>query len=100
MFGRKPFTEISVPRTDFDGAIEALLPVPSERLSMELDQETRREILVGTGSVALFVALLVWVGTMYSDNGLTETGALAVVGVIVVFVLVMTLVGYWMAQQY
>jgi polyferredoxin len=67
---------------------------------MELDQDTRREILVGTGSVALFIALLVGVGTTYGDNGLTEMGALAVVGVIVVFVLVMTLVGYWMSRQY
>ena len=69
---------------------------------MELDQDTRREILVGTGSVALFIALLVGVGSMYGIDGqdLTETGALAVVGVIIVFVLVMTLVGYWMSRQY
>lgn len=67
---------------------------------MEMDQETRREIIVGVGSVGLFVALLVWVGVTFSNDGLTQTGALAVVGVIVLFVLLMTGVGYWMAQQY
>ncbi|MFC4450845.1 MULTISPECIES: DUF7472 family protein [Halorussus] len=67
---------------------------------MEIDQETRREILVGVVSVGLFVGSLMWVGTTYGDGSLTQTGALAVVGVIVVFVLLMTGVGYWMAQQY
>ncbi|PSP55591.1 hypothetical protein BRC82_04745 [Halobacteriales archaeon QS_1_67_19] len=67
---------------------------------MELDQKTRREILVGVGSVGLFVALLAGVGAAYGNGGLTETGALAVVGVIVFFVVLMTGVGYWLAQQY
>ncbi|WP_128477124.1 DUF7472 family protein [Halorussus pelagicus] len=65
-----------------------------------VDQETRREILVGAGSVGLFIALLVGVGMQYGTNGLTQTGALAVVGVIVVFVLVMSGVGIWMSRQY
>lgn len=67
---------------------------------MAIDQETRREITVGVVSVVLFVALLLGVGVMYGTNGLSQTGALAVVGVIVVFVLLMTGLGYWMAQQY
>ena len=81
------------------GRSEALLPIPSEATAM-IDKETRREILVGVGSVGLFVALLVWVGMTYGNGSLTQTGALAVVGVIVFFVLLMTGVGYWMAQQH
>jgi hypothetical protein len=65
-----------------------------------VDQETRREILVGAGSVAFFIALLVGVGVTYGNGGLTETGALAVVGVIVAFVLLMTGVGIWMSRQH
>jgi hypothetical protein len=65
-----------------------------------VDKETRREILVGVGSVGLFVAVLLWVGATYGDGGLTQTGALAIVAAIVFFVLLMTGVGYWMAQQY
>ncbi|WP_435176894.1 DUF7472 family protein [Halorussus sp. AFM4] len=67
---------------------------------MEIDKETRREILVGVVSVAVFVALLMGVGATYSDDGLTQTGALAVVGVIAAFVVLMSGVGYWMARQY
>ncbi|WP_276279830.1 DUF7472 family protein [Halorussus caseinilyticus] len=67
---------------------------------MEIDQETRREILVGVVSVGVFIALLMWVGATYGDGSLTQTGAIAAVGVIVVFVLLMAGVGYWMAQQY
>ncbi|NHN60331.1 MULTISPECIES: hypothetical protein [Halorussus] len=67
---------------------------------MEIDKETRREILVGVGSVVVFVALLMGVGVTYSDNGLNETGALAVVAVIAAFVVLMSGVGYWMSRQY
>ncbi|WP_135853557.1 DUF7472 family protein [Halorussus salinus] len=65
-----------------------------------VDKETRREILVGAGSVGVFIALLVGVGMTYGNGGLTQTGALAVVGVIVLFVLLMTGVGLWMSRQY
>ncbi|MFC7082191.1 DUF7472 family protein [Halorussus caseinilyticus] len=51
-------------------------------------------------SVGVFIALLMWVGATYGDGSLTQTGAIAAVGVIVVFVLLMAGVGYWMAQQY
>ncbi|WP_135827680.1 DUF7472 family protein [Halorussus halobius] len=67
---------------------------------MDIDQETLREIFVGAASVGLFVALLYWVGLTYGGDALSETGGLAVVGVIVVFVAVMTAVGYWMSRQY
>jgi len=66
---------------------------------MNIEQETLRDIAVSVGAVGLFVALLAFVGTTYGDNGLTETGALAVVGVIVFFVFLMTGIGVWMAYQ-
>lgn len=65
-----------------------------------MDNETRRDIAVSVGAVGLFVALLMGVGMTYGTNGLTQTGALAVVGVIVFFVLLMTVIGYWLANQY
>jgi len=66
---------------------------------MNIEQETLRDIAVSVGAVGLFVALLAFVGTTYGDNGLTETGALGVVGVIVFFVFLMTGIGVWMAYQ-
>ncbi|MFC4550325.1 MULTISPECIES: DUF7472 family protein [Halorussus] len=65
-----------------------------------MDHETRREIAVSTAAVGVFVALLMGVGVTYGNGGLTETGALAVVGVIVLFVLLMTGIGFWMSRQY
>jgi len=67
---------------------------------MDIDSETLREIFLGAASVGLFVALLYWVGVTYGGDALSETGGMAVVGVIVVFVLVMSGVGYWMSRQY
>jgi hypothetical protein len=66
---------------------------------MNIEQETLRDIAVSVGAVGLFVVQLAFVGTTYGDNGLTETGALAVVGVIVFFVFLMTGIGVWMAYQ-
>ncbi|WP_134671040.1 DUF7472 family protein [Halorussus marinus] len=66
---------------------------------MNIEQETLRDIAVSVGAVGLFVALLAFVGTTFGENGLTETGALAVIGVIVFFVLLMTGIGVWMAYQ-
>jgi len=73
--------------------------MPPEASGMNIEQETLRDIAVSVGAVGLFVALLAFVGTTYGDNGLTETGALAVVGVIVFFVFLMTGIGVWMAYQ-
>ncbi|USZ67132.1 hypothetical protein NGM10_10360 [Halorussus salilacus] len=66
---------------------------------MNIERETLRDIAVSVGAVGLFVALLYWVGTNYSNDGLSETGAIAVVAVIVFFVLLMTGIGVWMAYQ-
>lgn len=66
---------------------------------MNVERETLRDIAVSVGAVGVFIALLAWVGTTYSNNGLTETGAIAVVAVIVFFVLLMTGIGVWMAYQ-
>lgn len=66
---------------------------------MNVERETLRDIVVSVGAVGVFIALLTWVGTTYSNDGLTETGAIAVVAVIVFFVLLMTGIGYWMAHQ-
>lgn len=61
---------------------------------MDVERETVVEIAVSVGSVGLFVLLIVSVGVLFgTDGGFTETGALALVGAIVVFVLVMAGVG-------
>ncbi|MEF8856667.1 MAG: hypothetical protein V5A16_04530 [Haloplanus sp.] len=60
---------------------------------MELEEGMVRKIAISVGAVALFVAVVVGVGTTFDDGGLGSTGGLALVGSIVLFILVMAGVG-------
>lgn len=66
---------------------------------MQVERELVIETAVSVFGVGLFIALLVIVGLQFSRDGLTETGAYGVIGAIVVFVLVMTGVGYWLSTR-
>lgn len=67
---------------------------------MDVERETVVEVAVSMVTVGLFVALIVGVGMLYStDGGFTETGALALVGAIVLFVLVMAGVGIGLSRR-
>lgn len=66
---------------------------------MEIDEEMRRKIVTSLGVSALFIAALVGVGATFSDNGLTETGGLALVAVIALFVLVMGGLGVFLSRK-
>ena len=67
---------------------------------MELDRETQLQIAVSTLGVAVFIAAAVYVSSMYTSNGgLSEQGGIAIVGVIGLFVVVMTLAGLWLERQ-
>ncbi len=67
---------------------------------MELDRETVTEIVVSVGGVALFIAALVLVGLTFNDDGFTETGGLALVGLVVGFIVVFTGIGWWLSSRY
>ncbi|WP_458185736.1 DUF7472 family protein [Haladaptatus sp. NG-WS-4] len=73
---------------------------PWETSGMNLEGETLRDIVVSVGSVGLFILATLIVGSQFDSGGLTEQGALALVGVIVGFVLLMTGVGLWLANQH
>lgn len=67
---------------------------------MELDRETQLQIVVSTIGVAFFIAAAVYVSSMYTVNGgLSEQGGIALVGVIGLFVVVMTIAGLWLERQ-
>lgn len=60
-----------------------------------MERETAVEIVVSTGVVALFVAVIVVIGTVFSSGAtLNDQGGIALVVSIVLFVLVMTGIGY------
>ncbi|WP_458208431.1 DUF7472 family protein [Haladaptatus sp. NG-SE-30] len=73
---------------------------PREIPDMNLEGETLRDIVVSVVSVGLFIVATIIVGIQFDNGGLTEQGALALVGVIVGFVVLMTGVGFWLANQH
>lgn len=62
-----------------------------------MERDTAVEIVVSVVAVVLFVVAVVAVGTVYGANGLTDDGALALIGVMFGFVVLMTAVGYFLA---
>ena len=66
---------------------------------MEIEQDTLVEIGVSALGVGLFIGGAVLIGLVFSDGGLAGQGAIALVGLIVVFILVMTMAGYWLSTR-
>lgn len=66
---------------------------------MEIERETVVEAAVSLAGVGSFIVLLVFIGLQFNNRGLTETGGLALIAAIVLFVVVMTVIGYWLAGR-
>ncbi|WP_101295149.1 DUF7472 family protein [Halegenticoccus soli] len=64
---------------------------------MALEEEALREIVVSVVAVSFFIALILGIGATFG-TGLGQAGGLALVGSIVLFVLVMALVGFFLAR--
>lgn len=60
---------------------------------MELSRDAVVEIIASFVAVIAFVALILVIGTNYGGKALSEQGALALVGSIFAFVVLMALVG-------
>ncbi len=66
---------------------------------MEIDAELRRQIAVSVAAASVFLAGLVGIGTVFGGSaGLGETGAIALVALLVAFVLLMALVGAFLMR--
>ncbi len=66
---------------------------------MEIDAELRRKIVVSLSAAAVFVAGLVGIGVTFGGSSeLPETGAIALVALLVAFVLLMALVGAYLIR--
>lgn len=67
---------------------------------MEIERETLVEIVVSVGAVGLFVAAIITIGVTFGEEGhLDEAGGLALVGAIALFIVLMTVVGYWFSGR-
>jgi hypothetical protein len=78
---------------------EALLNQPAKSRHMATERETVVEIAVSVVSVGLFIAVIVGIGSTYNSDGLTNAGALALIGAIAGFVVLMSLVAYFLAGR-
>lgn len=66
---------------------------------MDIDRQVLFQLGVGGGTTILFVAAVVFVGMQSGTRGLTEQGALTLVGVIVAFVVVLAALGLATSEQ-
>ncbi|WP_281195051.1 hypothetical protein [Halorubrum sp. F4] len=66
---------------------------------MEIDAELRRQITVSLLAAAVFVAGLVAIGVTFDGSSLPESGAIALVGLLTGFVLLMALVGAYLIRS-
>lgn len=66
---------------------------------MQLEQETLLEIGVSVVAVVLFVAAVMVVGATNGGDQLTSHGATLVVGTVVAFIVLMTLVGVFLDRR-
>jgi hypothetical protein len=53
--------------------------------------------LVGVGTLA---AIILWIGSAYTDGGLTDQGGIALVGAIAFFVIFMSVIGLGLSRRY
>ena len=66
---------------------------------MDIDEDMRPKIALSMGAVALLVAVFLAIGVMFGDSGLSSTGAYALVGSVVGFVVLMGAVGAYLATR-
>lgn len=65
---------------------------------MNVERDTLVEAGAALLSVLIFVAILI-VGAGNGESGLNPTGAYTVIGGIVAFVVVMSVVGFWLSTK-
>ena len=64
------------------------------------DRETMIEVAVSAIAVGGFIAAVALVGLFYAgEGGLSQQGALVLVGLIVAFIVAMTAAGYWLSGR-
>lgn len=66
---------------------------------MAVERDTLVEVAVSVLGVGGFIVAVAAVGMAYGNDGLSETGGLALVVLIVGFVLVMSAAGYWLSGR-
>lgn len=66
---------------------------------MDIERDTVVEIAISVTAVVLFALAILAIGTQYYDNGFSQEGAVALVGAVAGFVVVMSIAGYVLAGR-
>ena len=66
---------------------------------MNLERDTVVEIAVSVAAVVLFTIAMIVIGNLYYTNGFSPSGAVALVGAIAGFVVLMLIVSYVLAGR-
>ncbi|MGM0604567.1 MAG: DUF7472 family protein [Halobacteriota archaeon] len=67
---------------------------------MEIDAELRRQIAVSLLAVVIFLGAVLYIGSAENGSeGLSADGAIAIVGALTGFVLLMAIVGFYLARS-
>ncbi|MFO7927180.1 hypothetical protein [Natronomonas sp.] len=64
-----------------------------------MDRDAAVEAVVALIGVGTLAAIIIWIGTAYYDSALSEQGGIALVGAIVFFILLMSVIGLGLARR-
>lgn len=65
-----------------------------------MDREVAVEAAVAFVGVGTLAAIVVWIGSTYTDDALTADGGLALVGAIAFFIVFMSAIGLGLSRRY
>ncbi len=67
---------------------------------VDMDRDAVVEAVVAFVGVGTLAAIIIWVGTAYTDGALTDEGGLALVAAIAFFIVFMALLGIGLSRRY
>ena len=65
-----------------------------------MDRDAAIEAVVALVGVGTLAAIIIWIGTAYTDGSLTDEGGLALVGAIAFFIVLMSVIGVGLSRRY
>jgi len=65
-----------------------------------MDRDAAVEAILALAGVGTLAAIVVWIGSTYSDGTLTGEGGIALVGAIAFFIVFMSVIGVGLSRRY
>lgn len=65
-----------------------------------MDRDAVVEAVVAFVGVGTLAVIILWIGTAYTDGGLTEQGGIALVAAVAFFIVFMSAIGLGLSRRY